>query len=331
MNRRDTIHALPALAASVLGLVAVPGLAQKLAQTPRVGVLVLASLTSITAFIEGFRSILRDLGFVEGSSIHFEILSADGNADRLPELAAQLVAHKVDIIVTGGGNVSALAARKATATIPIVMTSSIGPVEAGLIQSLARPGGNVTGLTVPPELGLKQLQLLQEIVPPMSRAVILLRQDLAMTAAREQAKTYAQMLLGVTLDFVEVRSPEDTARALDAVLAAKPHAMIVSPDPLLYQQREQIMRFARAARIPDMYSYPDIVDDGGLMAYTGNSQELYSGISRFVNRLLKGAKPVDLPVEQFAKFDLVINMKTARSLGLKVPQALLLRAERVIS
>ena len=331
MNRRDTVHALPALAASVLGLVAAPGLAQKQAQTPRVGILVLAALPSIAAIIDGMRSSLRDLGYVEGSSIHFDILSAEGNAERLPELAAQLVARKVDIIITGGGNVSALAAHKATSTIPIIMTSSTGPVEAGLVQSLARPGGNVTGFTVPLELGFKQLQLLQEVVPPMPRAVILLRHDPAQAAAREQAKVYAQMLLAVTLDLVEVRSPEDMTRALEAVRAAKPNAMVVSPDPLLYQQREQILRFTRAARIPDMYSYPDIVDDGGLMAYTGTAQEILAGISRFVDRLLKGAKPADLPVEQLTRFDLVINMKTATSLGLKVPQSLLLRAERVIT
>lgn len=331
MNRRDTVHALPALAASVLGLVAAPGLAQKQAQTPRVGILVLAALPSIAAIIDGMRSSLRDLGYVEGSSIHFDILSAEGNAERLPELAAQLVARKVDIIITGGGNVSALAAHKATSTIPIIMTSSTGPVEAGLVQSLARPGGNVTGFTVPLELGFKQLQLLQEVVPPMPRAVILLRHDPAQAAAREQAKVYAQMLLAVTLDLVEVRSPEDMTRALEAVRAAKPNAMVVSPDPLLYQQREQILRFTRAARIPDMYSYPDIVDDGGLMAYTGTAQEILAGIGRFVDRLLKGAKPADLPVEQLTRFDLVINMKTATSLGLKVPQSLLLRAERVIT
>ncbi len=330
MNRRDTVLALPALAASVSGWVAGPALAQKPGQVPRVGILILASIPSVAAIMDGLRSGLRELGYIEGSSVHFDIVSAEGNAERLPELAMQLIARKVDVIVTGGGNVSALAAHKSTSTIPIVMTSSIGPVEAGLVQSLARPGGNVTGFTVQPELGFKQLQLLQEMVPAASRIVILLRHDPSQSAGREQGKAFALQFLGVTLDFVEVRSPEDMARALEAVRAAKPHAMVVSPDPLLYQQREQILRFTRAARIPDMYSFPDIVDDGGLVAYTGTAPEIVRGIARFVDRLLKGAKPADLPVEQLTKFDLLINQKTARSLGLKIPQSVLLRAERVV-
>ena len=280
--------------------------------------------------IDGMRAGLRDKGYVEGSTIQFDIVSAEGNADRLPELASQLVSRKVDIIITGGGNVSALAARKATSTIPIIMTSSIGPVEAGLVNSLARPGGNVTGFTVPPELGFKQLQLLQEVVPPMPRAVLLLRHDPTQAAAREQAKVYAQMLMGVTLELVELRAPEDMQRALEAVRAAKTNVMVVSPDPLLYQQREQILRFTRAARIADMYSFPEIVDAGGLMAYTGTAQEILDGLVRFVDRLLKGAKPADLPVEQITKFDLTINMRTALALGLKIPPSVMVRANRVV-
>ena len=327
MNRRDAVLALLAL-----GAVARPlGMqAQTPGRMPRVGILILASLPSVAAIIDGFRSYLRDLGYIEGRTIAIDVLSADGNVERLPELAAQLVARKVDVIVTGGGNVSTLAARNATTTIPIVMTSSIGAVEAGLVQSLARPGGNVTGLTVPPELGFKQLQLLQELVPSLSRVAILIRHDPATTAAREQGKVLAQQLLSVTLDLVEVRSPDDLARALDAVRAAKPNGIIVSPDPLIYQQRERILRFTRTARIPDMYSAPDIVDDGGLVAYAPTPQEIYRGVSRFVDRLLKGAKPADLPVEQPTKFELVINLKTAKALGIKVPQSILLRADRVI-
>lgn len=330
MHRRDTVLGLTLLAASTLGLVPEPAVGQTQVKMPRVGILVLASLPSIGAFIDGFRSNLREFGYVEANTIVLDILSAEGNADRLPELAAQLVARKVDIIVTGGGNVSALAARKATTVIPIIMTSSIGPVEAGLVQSLARPGGNVTGYAVPQELGFKQLQILQEMVSPLSRVLVLLRHDPALSAAREQGKAFAQQLLGVTLDLVEVRSPQDMARALEAARSAKPHAMIISSDPLLYQQREQILRFTRTARIPDMYSYPDIVDDGGLVAYTGSAQEVYRGVSRFVDRLLKGAKPADLPVEQLTRFELLVNLKTARSLGLKIPQSVLLRAERLI-
>lgn len=330
MNRRDAILALPALVAAAFGSLPLPSLAQKTGRTPRIGILILASLPSVTTILDGFRSNLRELGYVEGRNITIEVLSADGNADRLPGLAAQLVARKVDIIVTGGGNVSTLAARKATSTIPIVMTASIGAVEAGLVQSLARPGGNVTGLTVPQELALKQIQLLQELIPTLSRIAILVRPDPTMTQVREQAKANAQQMLLMTLDFVEVRSPEDLPRALEASRSVRPQAMIVAPDPLLYQQREQILHFTRAARIPDMYAAPDIVDSGGLVAFSPTAQEIYSGVARFVDRLLRGAKPAELPVEQPTKYELVINLKTAKSLGLKVPQSMLLRADRVV-
>ena len=315
---------------AALGVPARSSLAQILGRTPRVGILILASLASVETIIEGFRANLRELGYVEGRGINFDIQSAEGNAERLPELAAQLVARKVDIIVTGGGNVSTIAARNATATIPIVMTSSISAVESGLVQSLARPGGNITGLTVPLDLGIKQIQLLQELIPSLSRVTIVVRHDPALAEAREQSKLLAKQFLQVALDIVEVRSPDDVARALGAVREAKPNAVIVSPDPLLYQQREQILRFMRAARIPDMYTAPDIVDDGGLMAYSPTPQEIYRGVARFVDRLLKGAKPADLPVEQPTKFALVLNLRTARSLGLKLPQSVLLRADRVI-
>lgn len=329
MNRRDALlTGVPALAAASLGLPAASTLAQK--PVPRIGFLILASLPSVGAVIDGFRSHLRELGHVDGSTIQIDVVSADGHADRLPQLAEQLVARKADIIISGGGNVSALAARQATSTIPIIMTSAVGPVEAGLVQSLARPGGNVTGLSVPRELGLKQLQLLQEMVPGLSRVAILLRHDPALVAVRSQATAMAQQLLQLTLDRVEVRSPEDLARALEGVRAARSQALIMSSDPLLYQQREQILRFARNARIADMYPTPEVVEAGGLVSYAPTADELSRGVARFVDRLLKGAKPADLPVEQPTKFELVMNLKTARSLGLKIPQSLLLRADRVI-
>ncbi len=325
MNRRRTLLALPALLAAASGF---PVLAQT--RTPRLGLLILASLPSVAAIIDSFRANLRELGYVEGRNISLEILSAEGNAERLPGLAAQLVARKVDIIITGGGNISAAAARKATSTIPIIMTGGIGAVEAGLVQSLARPGGNITGVTVPQELGIKQIQVLQEIVPSLSRIAILVRGDPAMAAARAQAKSFAEQFLAVTLEFFEALSPEGLARALEAVRAAKPNAMIVAPDPMLYQQREQILRFTRAARIPDMYTAPDIVDAGGLASYSPTPQEMYRMVARFVDRLLKGAKPADLPMEQPTSLELVINLRTAKALGLVVPRALLSRADRVV-
>jgi putative ABC transport system substrate-binding protein len=327
MKRREALAALLALGAAAPPLR--PG-AQPRGAPLRVGILILASLPSVAAIIEGFKSGLRDLGYVEGRTVAIEVLSAEGDADRLPGLAAQFVARKVDVIVTGGGNVSTLAARDATSTIPIVMMSSIGAVEAGLVASLARPGGNVTGLTVPEDLGFKQIELLRELIPGLSRLAILVRHDPARSEPRRQAKALAQQLLLVALEFVEVRAPDDLARALEATRAAKPNAVIVAPDPLLYQRRGDILRFMRSARIPDMYSFPDMVEDGGLIAYSPNAKDIYGGVVRFVDRILKGAKPADLPVEQPTRFDLLINLGTAKALGLKVPQPLLLRAERVI-
>lgn len=330
MTRRSTVRALPALGAAMLGWPACVALAQKPGPVPRVGILVLASLPSIATFIHSFRANLRELGYVDGSSIAFDMVSAEGNTERLPELAAQLVARKVDVIIAGGGNVTALAARTATASIPIVMTSGFGPVAAGLVQSLARPGGNVTGMAVPQEMAFKQLQLLQELVPSLSRVAVLLRHDAAILAGLEPGRVAAQQMMGIHLEFVTTQGPGDLVRALDAARAARPQAMIVSFDPLMYQQRAQILRFARAAQLPDMYSWPDIVDDGGLISFTPNVQEMFRGVARFVDRLLKGARPADLPVEQPTTFELVLNLRTARALGLKVPQDFLLRTNRVV-
>lgn len=304
--------------------------AQKSDRIPRVGILILASSRSVAPLLDGFRATLAELGHVDGRTINMEVLSAEGNAERLPELAAQLVARKSDIIITGGGNVSTFAARKATSTIPIVMMGSISAVEAGLVKSLARPGGNVTGLSIPQDLGFKQLQLMRELIPSLSRVVILVRQDPAMDAVREQARMFAQQVLQISLDYAQARSPADLGRALEAARAAKPQAAIVAPDPLLYQQREQILRFMRTARIPDMYSVPDIVDEGGLIAYSPTAQEISRGVARFVDRLLKGAKPGDLPVEQPTRFELTLNLKTAKAIGMAMPQSVLLRADRVI-
>jgi putative ABC transport system substrate-binding protein len=328
MNRRKAALALPALAAAAC----LPGrvFAQGPARPRRIGMLLLASPKSIAAILEGFRASLRELGHVDGRDIRLEVHSAEGKAGRLPELAAQLVASKVDIIVAGGGNVSTLAARQATGTIPIVMTSSFNAVEAGLVQSLGRPGGNVTGLTVPVELAFKQIELLREIVPSLARVAALVRHDPAMTKIREQAVAMMQQLMLVSLQMFEARSPEDLPRVLEAMRAAKPDALIVSPDPLLYQQREQILQFTRAARIADVYSVPEIVDEGGLVAYSPSVRDVYRGVARYVDRLLKGAKPADLPVEQPTAYELVLNQKTAKALGLKIPQSVLVRADRVV-
>jgi putative ABC transport system substrate-binding protein len=236
----------------------------------------------------------------------------------------------VDVIVTGGGNVSSLAARKATTTIPIVMVGSVGAVESGLVDSLARPGGNVTGLTVPRELGLKQLELLRELIPSVSRVVILTRSSSRTASQRAETKAMALQFLGVALEFVEVEEPEDLARAFVTARASRPNAMIVGPDPLFFNQRYQILEFARTARLPAIYPFRNFVDAGGLISYSLSSLEVSRVVARYVDKILKGAKPADLPVEQPTKFELVINLKTAKALGLTIPQSLLLRADQVI-
>ena len=240
------------------------------------------------------------------------------------------MARKVDLIISGGGNVAALAARKATTTIPIVMSSSVDAVEAGLIDSLARPGGNVTGLTVPRELGAKQLELLREFVPSLSRAVIVSRSYSGRRAQRDQAKAMALEYLQTTLEYVEVQEPEDLPRAFVTVQALRPHAMIVAPDPLFFQDRQRMLDFAGTARLPVMYPFRDFVDAGGLISYSVSSVEVARATARYVDKILKGAKPADLPVEQPTKFELVINLRTARLLGLTIPPSPLLRADEVI-
>lgn len=317
-----------------LGLLAAPLTveAQQSGKTPRIGLLILSSASSAAggSALEAFRSGLRELGYVEGRTITIEYRSAEGRIERLPELASDLVKRKVDIIVTGGGNVSALAARKATTTIPIVMAGSVGAVEAGLIASLARPGGNVTGLTVPRQLGAKQLELLRDLVPSLSRVVVFARSNVATAQQRAQAKASALEFLRLTLEYIEVQEPEDLPRAFASARAVQPHAMIVGPDPLFFQQRDQLLEFARTARLPAMYPFRDFVDAGGLISYSVSALEMSRIGARYVDKILKGARPADLPVEEPSKFELVINLKTAKTLGLTIPPSLLLRADQVI-
>ena len=304
--------------------------AQQAGKTPRIGVLSVSSPSVGSAFREALGSSLQDLGYVEGRTITFESRSAEGRADRLPALAAELVQRKVDIIVTGGGNVSTLAARKATTTIPIVMVGSVGAVEAGLVESLARPGGNVTGVTVPRELGLKQLELLRAIIPSLARVVVFNRSNFDTAAQRADAKAMALHFFGITLDFVEVQEPEDLARAFVVARAARPNAVIVGPDPLFFNHTGQILDFARETRLPTIYPFRSFVDDGGLVSYSLSAREVARIVARYVDRILKGAKPAELPVEQPNTFELVINMKTAKTLGLTIPPSVLLRVDQII-
>ena len=304
--------------------------AQPARKVPRIGVLFLASSKATEASRLAMRSAMQDLGYVEGRTIEIEYRSADGRVEKLPELAAQLVALKVDAIVTGGGNPSALAASKATTSIPIVMTSSIDAVETGLVESLARPGRNITGLTAPSAIALKQVELLRELVPGLARVAVLTRPNPQSAQRREQAKAMAQEYLKVALDFVDVAEPEELAPALAKVRASKPSALLVAPDPLFFQQQDPLLAFARSAKIPAIYPIRDFVDAGGLLSFSVSNVEVYRTAARFVDRILKGAKPADLPVEEPREYELVINLKTAKAMGLSIPQSFLVRANEVI-
>jgi putative ABC transport system substrate-binding protein len=316
-----------------LALIAAPAAdAQPTARMPRIGVLFLTSPSSPggAAGLAALRASLAELGHVEGRTVTIEYRSAEGRADRLPALAAELVARKVDVIVTGGGNVSVLAARGATRTIPIVMTGSFRAVESGLVESLARPGGNITGLSVPRELALKQIELLREIVPPLSRLVILARQRLDTPARRAQDRAAIRSFLQVSVDIVDVERPEGLDRAFEAARALRPQAMIVGPDPVFFEYRDRVLGFARTARLPAVYPFREFVDAGGLMSYGVGVTEIVRRTARYVDRILKGARPADLPVEEPTVYELAVNLHTARSLGLTLPPAVLLRADHVV-
>ncbi len=324
MNRRESIAVLLALGASGAAI------AQSARKVPRIGVLFLSSQASTASAIQGMRDALRSLGYVEGRNVEFEFRSAEGRIERLPALAAQLAAGKVDLVVAGGGNASAIAMAKASATIPIVMSGSVGAVEAGLIDSLARPGRNVTGFSVPSDIGAKQLELLRELMPTPARVAIFMRHDPAAAERRARAKAMAQEFLQMTLDFVEVNEPEELAPAMARARAAKPNAMVVAPDPLLFQQMAEMLAFARSARLVAIYPIREFVEAGGLLSYSISPAVAYRTLASYIDRILKGAKPADLPVEEPREYELVVNMKTAKAMGLKIPQSFLVRVNEVI-
>jgi len=279
------------------------------------------------AFIQG----LRDLGYVEGQNITIEHRSSEGKFERLPDLAAELVRLKVDVIVTPALH-NALAAKQATRTIPIVMASSGDPVGSGLVASLARPGGNVTGLSA---LGFeivgKQLELLKEIVPRVSRVAVL-----GNPTSQEvyplwlgQVKVAARSL-GVQLQILEARGPDDFEKAFAAMTRERAGALFVLGDGMFLLHRTRIAELAAKHRLPAMYPVRGFVDAGGLIVYGPSPRDNFRRAATYVDRILKGAKPADLPVEQPTKFELVINLKTATALGLTIPQSLLIRADQVI-
>jgi ABC-type uncharacterized transport system substrate-binding protein len=305
--------------------------AQQGGKTFRIGYLGVSSSSLEPHYVAAFREKLRELGRVDGENIAIEYRWAEGQDDRLPSLATELVGLRPDIIVTTG-TPGALAAMQATKTIPIVMASSADPVAAGLVASLARPRENVTGFTIlGPELEAKRLELLKQTVPSLSRVAILRNpSNPAVVSYFEATKTAAQTLQ-IALDPVaEVRQPDEFDAAFLSIARARPHALAVLADRFLLAHRKQIVEFAAANQLPSMYPYREYVDAGGLISYAPSNIELFRGAATYVDKILKGAKPSDLPVQEPTKFEFVVNLKTAKVLGLTIPPTLLATADEVI-
>jgi ABC-type uncharacterized transport system substrate-binding protein len=307
--------------------------AQQPKKVPRVGYLSNVDSARESARAEAIRLALRELGYIEGQNIAAEYRYAEGNLDRLPELAAELVRLKVDIILAAGGISVIRAAKNATKTIPIVMVGAgIDPVEAGLVESLARPGGNVTGLTnLDRKLGGKRLELLKEVVPKLAGVAVLYEPEVPTSALEaKEVLPAAARTLKLTIQPWEVRDAADFDRVFAALKKQRPDGLFVPSGPRMRANGKRIADFALKNRLPSMYISREDVDAGGLMSYGADLAESYRRVAYFMDRILKGAKPADLPVEQPMKFELVINLKTAKQIGLTIPQWTLMKADKVI-
>ena len=315
------------LALTMCGVVAQ---AQQPAGIHRIGILSPSSGSVFPARVEAFRQRLRQLGYVEGKNILIEYRYTEGKAERLPDLAAELVRLKVDIIVTIGPGPT-LAAKKASATIPIVFASANDPVGTGLVSSLAQPGGNITGLSLMvPDLDGKRLELLKEAFPKVARVAFLwnpsgLRGNLPLTEMEAAAKPLQLKLLSL-----EVRSLDDFDSAFARAKREGAQALLTTPDPLVNTQQRQVLDFAAKNRLPAIYHYSEFVEAGGLMSYGPDNTDLWRRAADFVDKILKGTKPADIPVEQPMKFEFLVNLKSAKQLGLTVAPNVLARADRVL-
>ena len=296
----------------------------------RIGFLTGNARTADGAPPAALRQALQELGYMDGTSISYVGRWAEGKRDRLPGLAAELVNLKVDLIVTQGG-LAAEAVKEATATTPIVIVGGVDPVGTGLIASLARPGGNVTGVTLQPtELSAKRLELLKETMPKASRIAVLWNaEDRSMTLQYREIENAARVL-GVSILPLGVRQPDDFDVAFSAMTRERPDALFLVTDALTSLNRKRIIDFAAARRIPAMYEFGSLVREGGLMSYGSDLADSFRRAAAYVDKILKGAKPGELPVEQPTRYYLLVNLKAAKALGLTIPQSILLRADEVI-
>ena len=304
--------------------------AQQAKKVPRIGYLSRSSASGNLPRIEAFRQGLRELGYVEGQTFFIEYRYAEGKFERLPNLAADLVSLKVDVIVAPGtGPVSA--AKQATRTIPIVMVNAANPVGDGFVSSLARPGGNITGLTtIAPDLSGKRLELLKEAVPKASRMAVLWNPVVQQRIIRFKETQVAARAFGLQLQSVEARAASDLEPAFSAMTEGRANALIVLGDGMFNANRTLILDLAAKSRLPAMFNEEEYVLAGGLMVYGPSTNDLSRRAATYVDKILKGVKPADLPVEQPTKFELVINLKAAKQIGLTIPSNMLARADKVI-
>ena len=324
IDRRTFLASLPALVAAGIAR------AQPRTEMPRIGLLFAAAPPAVAARVAAFRDGLAALGFAEGRQIAFDIRYANGNLKLLPGLAAELVEIPVSVIVTGGSTATRPAA-DATSTIAIVMAQDNDPVGSRVVASLARPGGNVTGFsTLVSELSAKQLALLSEIVPGVARVAVIGDSGEAGNAQSVAEAQAAAVRLNIRVQYLDLRKVGDPAQLFAATTRGRAGAVLVLASGYLFARQDEVVALAANARLPAIYAHPEIVRNGGLATYGVNVPELFRRSASYVVKILNGTRPADLPVEQPTKFEFVINMKTAKALGLTIPQSLLLRADEVI-
>ena len=326
MRRRDFITLLGSAAATW----PLAARAQQRERMRRIGVLLAGTPTSFAGRANALVQGLRELGYVEGKTVAFEWKWGEDQAERLPQLAEELVGLDVDAIVTGG-TPAAKALKNATRTVPIVMAIIGDPVAAGLVHSLARPGGNATGFSIlAPDLSGKRLQLLKEILPGLSSVAVLSNIANPQSQIELKETQAAAKMLNIDLHSIPISAEISLESAFETIKQASAQAVIVLTDAILYSQRNKIAALAGANRLPGMYFFREFVQAGGLMSYAPSDRDLFRRAATYVDKILKGANPVDLPIEQPTKFELVINLKTANALGLTVPATLLAIADEVI-
>jgi putative tryptophan/tyrosine transport system substrate-binding protein len=326
MMRKITVLTLCAM----LFALCVSAEAQQPGKVSRIGYLITSSPSAIAPRMDAFQQGLRELGYIEGQNIVIERRHAEGKLDRIPELAAELVRLNVDVIVTSGPTATR-PAKGATSTIPIVMTFDDDPVGSGFVASLAHPGGNITGLsTLAPEISGKQLELLKEIVPRLFRVAAFGTSTRQGTAQALKEMELAAGALAVKLQYLDIEDPKYIETAFRAASKGRADALLVLQSPVFNSQRAQIANLAQKSRLPAAYPRREFVEDGGLMSYGASISDLDRRAATYVDKILKGAKPADLPVEQPIKFEFIINLKAAKQIGLTIPPNVLARADKVI-